>query len=155
MIYNIWKCRPNETLIISQDSNAQVGIKSMDHTSPSDNECGPDLTRGRFGNANINNKGKKLIQFAQLHNLLFAKTLFKHRYYDIWKSFHDGETFQIDHFLVRQETRNNTIDCKTTSEGTVSDHSALILKINFRMEIEKKKKIQKKNKLGKACETPT
>ena len=91
---------------------------------------------GAFGIGERNERGDRLIEFAEEHNLIIANTLFqkpKNRYWT-WES-PDGETRnQIDFTLSSQ--RGTVTNCKVITKTDIgSDHRLvrMTLRINKRL----------------------
>ena len=86
---------------------------------------------------NRNSKGKEAINILNLHNLFVPLTFFKHNNYTTWKLF-DGynRPYQLDQWIC--SSLNHTEDAKVVSYGIPSDHSAIKLKLKFRIHEKKK-----------------
>ena len=117
----------NYLLFSGQDLNANLGTKKNSKL-----KC-----IGSYGLNNRNSKEKEAINILNLHNLYAPLTFFKHKSYTTWKSF-DGHNrpYQLDQWIC--SSLNHIGDAKVVSYGIPSDHSAIKLKLKFKI-FEKKK----------------
>ena len=86
---------------------------------------------------NRNSKGKEAINILNLHNLFVPLTFFKDKNHTTWKLF-DGynRPYQLDQQIC--SSLNDTEDAKVVSYRIPSDHSAIKLKLKFRINERKK-----------------
>ena len=117
----------NYILFSGQDLNASLGTNNNSKL-----KC-----IGPYGLNNRNSKGKEAINILNLHNLFAPLTFFEHKNYTTWKSF-DGynRPYQLDQWVC--SSLNYTEDDKVVSYGIPSDHSAIKLKLKFRIHEKKK-----------------
>ena len=150
-------------LIIAQDSNAQVGIRDRRHDIDFFNAVGP------FGCETTNSKGQELVDFCEQHSLFITNTYFQKPCYSTWKSFSGQTMHQIDHIIADKTLKCNVTDSAITTNGTISDHTALklTLSIYYPKRITNRKfkcidwdiftqdavKLEYNDTFGKMCET--
>ena len=81
------KCKAGEELVVLGDFNARVGRREtagkMDHEDQA-----MDTIRGRFGNPQLNDNGRLLLDFCRgygRHPLRVMSTYFQHKVYETWQ----------------------------------------------------------------------
>ena len=120
------RSHPADILIIGSDCNACLGISSS--TSSAYNSIGP------HGINHQNASGSRLLQFLLNNNLSAVTTFFKkpiHKYIT-WINKSNGNIYQIDHFISRNNQRNFFKDATACAPICTSDHSPLLCVIKFR-----------------------
>ena len=124
--------KPQEYLVILGDFNAKIG-KGKDGTSV-----------GPFGLGERNERGDRLVEFAEEEKLVVTNTWFKHRDRNLytWTSPQDGEKVvrnQIDFILVKQRFKRSLKNVKTyPGADCSSDHALIVAKISLKLKILKK-----------------
>lgn len=111
--------RRDGPVIIMGDFNAKVG------SSPVNN------TVGAFGLGEGNERGSRLIEFAEKHDMVIGNTLFKQhpRRLFTWKSPGDRVRNQIDYIMINRRYRNAMLNCHTyPSADCGTDHIMLVAK---------------------------
>ena len=114
-----------EYTIVMGDFNAKVGNKKH-----------KDII-GSYGLGKRNERGERLIQFCEEHNLVVTNILFQHppRRLYTWKSPGDIVRNQIDYILVSQRYRNSLKQVKTYPGADVnSDHNPVIAKLEIKLK---------------------
>ena len=114
-----------EYTIVMGDFNAKVGNKKH-----------KDII-GSYGLGKRNERGERLIQFCEEHNLVVTNTLFQQppRRLYTWKSPGDIVRNQIDYILVSQRYRNSSKQVKTYPGADVnSDHNPVIAKLEIKLK---------------------
>ena len=127
--------KKTDILIVMGDKNAKIGKGKVD-----------DVV-GEYGLGERNERGDRLIQFCQENNLIVANTFYQHpnRHLYTWKSPGDRHRNQIDYIMIAKRYRNSIKNVKTypgADMGIGCDHNLLIAKINIKMKVIKKKKLQ-------------
>ena len=134
---SIYAAIPTNCLLFSgQDLNANLGTKKNSKL-----KC-----IGSYGLNNRNAKGKEAINILNLHNLYAPSTFFKHKNYTTWKYF-DGHNrpYQLEQWIC--SSLNHIEDANVVSYGIPSDHSAIKLKLKFKIFEKKKSETVKNNQL--------
>ncbi|XP_067007626.2 craniofacial development protein 2-like [Anabrus simplex] len=119
----------DENLIVMGEWNAVVGQEREVNTV------------GEFGLGQRNERGNRLVEFCTDHNLVLAKTWFKHHkeHPYMWTRPGDTGRYQIDLIMIRQRFRNQVLDCKSFPEADVdSDHNLLVIKCHLKLKKFKK-----------------
>ena len=108
--------RHDELLIMAADVNASIGTSQ-----------GPDdAVTGKFGNAHINDTGRRLRDFSEMHILFTPSTFFEKTEYNTRKHMRNNRGYQIDHFLVMQR------DLKRVANAGVGRKDSKMLKSDDR-----------------------
>ena len=118
-------------MIVQDDWNAKVG---KDTTW---NGC-----VGRFGIGNINERGHRLLEFAERHNLEITNTLHMHKNARITTRHSSNELVhnQIDYILILQRIKSNIIRSSTrTYPGADinSDHDLIMCNLKLKLRSNK------------------
>lgn len=130
---DIGKClklsRNHEITIVMGDFNAKIGQGKCENVV------------GEHGLGKRNERGERLIQFAQEHELIVTNTFFKlhpRRLYT-WKSNAENENRiirnQIDFVMINQRFRNSVKSVKTyPGADLASDHNPLVATVQLRLK---------------------
>ena len=99
-------------------------------------------TIGRFSNESTNERGERLLKFADKYKLLLANTLFNHTKSRIstWHSPNGLTHNQIDYILTPQYFKSRIIRISTRTYSGVdihSDHDLVLCNINLKLSIKK------------------
>lgn len=126
------KTRSDCPVIILGDFNAKIGSGAVSESV------------GAFGLGIQNERGARLIEFAERKNMVLCNTLYKkhpRRLYT-WKSPGDQTRNQIDYVLINQRYRNLILNCTTyPSADCNTDH--ILLVASCRLRLRKKVEIQR------------
>ena len=112
-------------LVILGDFNAKVG--KSDHQD----------IMGKFGMGKRNERGERLMNFCEKHNVCITNTFFQHpiRRLYTWKSPGDVKRNQIDYILIRKRFRNSIKQCKTYPGADIgSDHNPVVATMKIRLK---------------------
>ena len=115
---NIQRTKRGACQIVMGDWNSQVG------------EGREGKTIGDYGLGKRNNRGDRLVEFCEQHNLMAANTWFKHHKRRIytWTSPGNRSRHQLDYILVGKRYRNGVIDCRARPGADCnSDHNLVRL----------------------------
>ena len=99
---------------------------------------------GEYGLGKRNERGSRLVEFCEEHNLIITNTWFKNheRRLYTWKKPGDTGRYQIDFIMVRHRFRNQVLNCKTYPGADIdSDHNLLVM--NCRLKLKKLQKGRK------------
>ena len=122
-------------LIIMGDWNAKVGREKIQGVT------------GGFGLGEMNERGKRLIEFCQENSLVITNTTFQQnakRLYT-WKSPGNIHRNQIDFMLIRKRFQNAMINAKTYLGADInSDHIPVICKLKIKLKVPIKSKLETK-----------
>ena len=121
-----------DTFIIGGDFNARTKTQRTDDD--------PDEVVGRYARNNINENGRKLVDFCKMNKLMLTNTMFKHKPSQqvTWESamYPKGERrnpyrFQIDYIAVRKQASGlKIIDSRAYNGLSItSDHKPVIMKL--------------------------
>ena len=127
--------KKTDILVVMGDLNAKIGKGKVD-----------DIV-GEYGLGERNERGDRLLQFCQENNMIITNTFYQHpnRNLYTWKSPGDRHRNQIDYIMIRKRFRNNIKNVKTypgADMGGNCDHVLLVAKINIKMKVIKKRKIE-------------
>ena len=87
---------------------------------------------GKFGLNNRNSKGVEAVNPLRTYNLYAPMTFFKHKHVVTWKIFDGSNTpSQLDQWIISH--LNNIRDYKVIKYGVPSDHSAILIKVKFKI----------------------
>ncbi|GFS20400.1 craniofacial development protein 2-like [Elysia marginata] len=113
-----------------RDFNAKVGTTTTSKSI------------GREGLGETNERGERLIQYWEKHELSIVNTLFiqqKRRLYT-WKSPGDIFRNQIVYIAIKSRFKNAIMDCRTSPGADIgSDHNPVIMKMNLKLKKPNKK----------------
>ncbi|XP_073820464.1 uncharacterized protein [Musca autumnalis] len=137
----------HEITIVQGDFNAKVGQDIV-----------PGIT-GKHGLGERNERGSRMIQFCQEHNMKITNTMFSlppRRLYT-WKSPQDRPTHivrnQIDYILINKRYSSFVTKTSTYPGADVpSDHVLLMTKLQTKLRTNMKKKIRKRMNVEKLDE---
>ena len=107
------------------DLNAKVGKE------------GQNPTTGKFGLGEINERGRRLVDFCTENNLIITNTFYQHHPRNLytWKSPGDIYRNQIDYIMIDQPHKNavkNVISYPGADIG--SDHNPVVTKIRLKLK---------------------
>ena len=123
--------KSTDNVIIMGDFNAKVGNTAM-------SRC-----MGKEGLGKTNERGERLIQFCEHHDVCIVNTMYKQpkRLLYTWKSPGDLHRNQIDYVLVKNRFKNAVITCKTYPGADIgSDHNPVIMKMKLKLKIPQSKR---------------
>ena len=107
------------------DLNAKVGCERIN-----------DIV-GPYGLGDINDRGEKLIEWAQINQLVIGNTWFKQplRRRWTWKKPGTGERNQIDYIMISKRFRNSLMIAKSApGADCYSDHSPGISHLRLKLK---------------------
>ncbi|GFN77269.1 craniofacial development protein 2-like protein [Plakobranchus ocellatus] len=107
------------------DFNAKVGEDRIGNTA------------GPYGLGKINERGERLVEWCQTHDLVVCNTWFEQpaRRKWTWKSPGDGSRNQIDYILTNERFRNAIKSAKTyPGADCYSDHVPVVAKLNLKLK---------------------
>ncbi|KAL0812036.1 hypothetical protein ABMA28_009430 [Loxostege sticticalis] len=129
---------PNrELLLILGDFNSKIGANSQHYS-----DC-----VGKFGLGTRNERGERLMQFANENNLIIANSLFQHhpRRLYTWTSPGGKYRNQIDYILVKSRWRTSILNAHTLPGACCgSDHELLITKLRLKLRAARSPTKQKR-----------
>ena len=117
-----------EVNIILGDFNAKVGSETSNSV-------------GNYGIGVTNERGKRLVNFAEQYNLSIINTWFQQpmRRLYTWKSPGDIRRNQLDYILVNQRFKNSVKQARAYPGADInSDHNPVIMKMNIKLKKTKK-----------------
>ena len=121
------------------DLNAKVGCERIN-----------DIV-GPYGLGDINDRGEKLIEWAQINQLVIGNTWFKQplRRRWTWKKPGTGERNQIDYIMISKRFRNSLMIAKSApGADCYSDHSPGISHLRLKLKKRKQAKTEAKRNLA-------
>ena len=124
--------KSGEISILVGDWNAKVG-EQLEHP-----------VTGKFGLANRNDRGQRLVDFCWTSKLVITNTLFEHpkRRLCTWKSPGDILRNQIDYIIINQRQRNSVKHVRTYPGADIgSDHNPVIMTLSVKLKKPKKRKM--------------
>ena len=127
--------KSDEMLIIMGDWNAKVGRENIQGVT------------GGFGLGEMNERGKRLIEFCKENSLVITNTTFQQnaRRLYTWKSPGNIHRNQIDFILIRKRFQNAVINAKTYPGADIhSDHIPVICKLKIKLKVPIKSKLEAK-----------
>ena len=127
--------KSDEMLMIMGDWNAKVGREKIQGVT------------GGFGLGEMNERGKRLIEFCQENSLVITNTTFQQnaRRLYTWKSPGNIHRNQIDFILIRKRFQNAVINAKTYPGADInSDHIPVICKLQIKLKVPIKSKLEAK-----------
>ncbi|XP_025425301.1 craniofacial development protein 2-like [Sipha flava] len=117
-----------EELLQLTENNANIFITGDFNASVS---CEGSNNSGKFGLENVNERGKRLIEFCKQHELIISNTYFEvplRRHYTL-KAPGNITRYQIDFILVKNKYKNQITFCYVYPGFDVdSDHNLVIAK---------------------------
>jgi hypothetical protein len=112
-----------EKLFIGGDFNGHVGVQRQ----------GYEKVHGGFGFGDLNEGGRRILNFAVTADLIVGNTLYKKREEHLITFKSGANRSQIDYFLVRGADRLLCKDCKVIpGECLVAQHRLLVLDIGLK-----------------------
>ena len=139
-------------VVVQGDWNAKIGPEAHENWAG---------TCGRFGLGKTNERGLRLLEFAELNGLVVTNTLHPHKESRLvtWIS-NDGQTEnQIDYIMISKRFRSSVITNKTRAfpgADVGSDHNLVMM--NFKLKLRKiarKKSTRVKYNVSKLKEPDT
>ena len=134
---NVIRSTPKKDILVIQgDWNAKIGPDAYDQWPG---------TVGRFGVDETNDRGLRLLEFANSHNLTVANTLFPHKTSrrTTWHS-PNGETHnQIDYILApkRYKSSINKAQTRTFPGADIgSDHDMVLMTLQIKLKTKNQKR---------------
>jgi predicted secreted protein len=120
------KVRKDSLIVIMGNFNAKIGQGKVGDTV------------GNFGLGERNDRGDRMIEFAEKENMVVCNTIFKHhpriRLYT-WQSPGGGIKNQIDYILINKRYRKIILNCHTfPSADCNSDHRLLMAKCQLQLK---------------------
>ncbi|XP_037870090.1 LINE-1 retrotransposable element ORF2 protein [Bombyx mori] len=129
---------PNrELLVIMGDFNSKIGANSNLY-----NNC-----VGKFGLGLRNERGERLMRFANENGLTVANSLFQHhpRRLYTWTSPGGKHRNQIDYILIRSRWRTSVLNAHTLHGACCgSDHELLVAKIRLKLKAARSPRAQRR-----------
>lgn len=130
------ECKFGEVTIVMGDFNAKVG------------NLGDGETTGKFGLGDRNERGDRLVEWAESHHLIIGNTWFRQPPRCLWTWRSPGNEYrnQIDFIMIQKRFRNSLLTVKTRpSADAGSDHVPVVGK--FRIKFKKIRKAARNIKL--------
>ncbi|XP_058216771.1 uncharacterized protein LOC131327642 [Rhododendron vialii] len=119
-----------EKLYIGGDFNGHVGVHKQ----------GYEKAHGGFGFGDLNEGGRRILDFAVAFDLIVGNTLYRKREEHLITFESGPNKSQIDYFLARGADRLTCKDCKVIpGECLVAQHRLLVLDISLKGNIRKRK----------------
>ena len=125
----IKQTKSSDIIILMGDFNAKVGTEAMSKVI------------GKEGLGETNERGERLIQYCEKHDLSIMNTMFKQpkRRLYTWKSPGDLYRNQIDYVIIKTRFKNTVVDCRTSPGADIgSDHNPVIMKMKVKLKKPKK-----------------
>ena len=119
--------------------NAKVGCETISDTV------------GPYGLGDVNDRGEKLIEWAQINQLVISNTWFKQplRWRWTWKKPGTGERKQIDYIMISKRFRNALMIAKSApGANCYSDHIPVISHLRLKLKKRKQAKTETKRNLA-------
>ena len=129
----IQRIKSGEATCIMGDFNAKVGTTL-------------ENTVGRYGLGDTNERGERLIEFCQQHNLVITNTWFQQhpRRLYTWQSPDKETRNQIEHIMINSRVKNGVRRVNTYPGADItSDHNPVVMKLKIKL-----KKVQTKKRQG-------
>lgn len=124
------QCKSQEIVIIMGDFNAKVGSKQVE-----------DIV-GPHGLGEQNERGEKLVEWAQTNDLVITNTMFTQpiRRRWTWKQpGEDGAKNQVDYILINKRFRNSILFAKTyPGADCYTDHRLVMAGLKLKLKIIKR-----------------
>ncbi len=117
--------KSSDVLIVMGDFNAKVG---KSHQPP---------TTGKYGLGEQNDRGERLIQFCEEHNLVIGNTFFQHPQRRLYTSSSPGDMYrnQIDFIMIKGRFKNSFKQVKTYPGADIySDHNPVVATIALKLK---------------------
>lgn len=118
--------------MVMGDFNARIGSRVQDDTAV-----------GKFGYGDRDERGDRLVAFAERNNLVITNSFFQKRFHRkwTWKS-PNGSTSEIDYIL--SNNINNINDCSVLNNfNTGSDHRMVRCKFRANIKLERSKLVKR------------
>jgi endonuclease/exonuclease/phosphatase family metal-dependent hydrolase len=119
------QCKAHELTLVIGDFNAKVG-----------NTETPGVT-GKFGLGDKNERGKKLVEWAEVNNMMVRNTLFQHhpRRLWTWESPGNRTRNQIDYIIIYKRYKSALLSPNTRPEARgISDHDPVVSKLKIKIK---------------------
>lgn len=132
----IAKVPKKDILIVMGDWNAKIGPDAYQHWAG---------TVGKFGHGETNDRGFRLLEFAQSHRLTIANTLHPHKKSrtTTWHSPNGLVHNQIDYILMPQRYKSSINKAKTRAfpgADVGSDHDLVLTRLKLKLKIKRSQK---------------
>ena len=95
---------PEDILVICADCNASIGCNKSDNTD----DCAHRAI-GPHGIPHLNQAGRRLRTFLDLHNLVALSSFFKKKHYGTWQHPRSKNLHQIDHIFVASKRTSSVL----------------------------------------------
>ena len=127
---------PKDILVICADSNASIGCENSDKTD----DCAHRAI-GPFGIPHINQAGRRLRTFLDLHNLVALSSFFKKKHYGTWQHPRSKQQHQLDHIFVSGKDFTRFTNAGSCRFGQLidSDHRSVSCCLRFAPHLRKKR----------------
>ena len=125
------QCKAHELTLVIGDFNAKVG-----------NTETPGVT-GKFGLGDRNERGEKLVEWAEVNNMLVGNTLFQQhpRRLWTWESPGNRTRNQIDYILINKRYKSALISTNTRPAARgISNHVPVVSKLKIKLKNLKRSK---------------
>ena len=111
--------QPGDVLVLCADANASIGRGSLGCDGERAGAVGP------FGLQHLNDAGRRLRSFMEVHQLCSLASFYRKQYYGTWIHPCSRLPHQLDHIIVSREDRCRFTDCGSCPFQLVnSDHRA-------------------------------
>lgn len=111
--------QPGDVLVLCADANASIGRGSLGCDGERAGAVGP------FGLQHLNDAGRRLRSFMEVHQLCSLASFYRKQYYGTWIHPCSRLPHQLDHIIVSREDRRRFTDCGSCPFQLVnSDHRA-------------------------------
>ena len=105
-------------------------------------------TVGPYGLGDVNDRGEKLIEWAQINQLVISNTWFKQPLWT-WKKPGTGERNQIYYIMISKRFRNSLMVAKSApGADCYSDHIPVISHLRLKLKKRKQAKTETKRNLA-------
>ena len=131
----------DDVLIVGGDFNAHVGA----------DEDRPGVC-GKFGLRGSNHQGRSLLDWCEENDLCLVNSYFNHRRRGTWFHMVLNRWYELDSFLMRGNQRHKFArKISTISEASLSDHKPVVLKIELKNKLKKRKREKKTPRIKWEC----
>ena len=124
------QCKVQAPIIIMGDLNAKVGCEKISDTLDP------------YGQRDVNDRGEKLIEWAQINQLVISNTWFKQplRRRWTWKKPGTGERNQIDYMMISKRFRDSLMIARSApGADCYSDHIPVTSHLRLKLKKQKRK----------------
>eukprot|EP00964_Phaeocystis_antarctica_P044794 scaffold25757_cov52-Phaeocystis_antarctica.AAC.1 len=120
-----------DLLIAGVDANASVGRGSLCVRPDTGLSVGGDAVSTN-GIAHVNESGRRLRTWLELHELGTLASHFKKKFYGTWLHPRNRKPYQLDHILFQRRDRTLFTDCGSHARSLLdSDHRAVRCTVRF------------------------